>query len=95
MSTDRTSRPRSASEDAALTRLGKNIQIARIEQEPKLPQDRLALEAGVARSHLAAIEAGTHNPSFVTLLHIARALEVEPGKLFAGVDWQALERAPK
>ncbi|MBX9392296.1 helix-turn-helix domain-containing protein [Streptomyces sp. TRM72054] len=42
----------------------------------KLTQEQLHLNAGISRDVLQRIEAGRHNPTFFTLLRIARVLDV-------------------
>lgn len=45
-------------------------------------QQALAGEADLSLRYLAGVERGEENPSLVTLVAIATALSVEPGKLF-------------
>lgn len=61
--------------------LGLNIAFYR--KRAGLTQDMLAEKAGLSRSHLSAIEAPSIIRSFSLeiLLHIARALDVEPYRL--------------
>jgi transcriptional regulator with XRE-family HTH domain len=63
----------------ALRRLGLNIRHGRVEAGTS--QEQLALESGVARSHIGALERGERNPSVLALLRIGTALGVPPGDL--------------
>jgi XRE family aerobic/anaerobic benzoate catabolism transcriptional regulator len=54
--------------------LGDRIRAARARQH--VTQERLYLDAGISRNVLQLIEAGQHNPTFHTLLRIARVLDV-------------------
>jgi DNA-binding XRE family transcriptional regulator len=67
----------------ALKRLGRNIKVARIDRD-NLPQDVLARDADIERSHLGKIESGSHNPSLKTLLKIAAALDMPVRDLLQG-----------
>jgi len=67
-----------------LARLGKNVKLARIERD--MSQEELALDAGMQRSALSRLERGLIDPKASTIVKLAKALEVEPGHLFAGVE---------
>ncbi len=82
------SRDKQAESD--LRQIGKNLRKLRIDAD--LPtQESLALEAGIMRSHVSAIERGAINPNAVTVIRIARALGVHPGRLFDGIVEQRLQ----
>lgn len=66
----------------AVTRIGLNIKLARVERS--LNQS-VALETGMARSHVSQVERGIVAPSIHTLLRLAKALEVEPAQFFRNV----------
>jgi transcriptional regulator with XRE-family HTH domain len=70
-------------EKEALRRVGKNIRLLRVEHD--LPQDGLARDAGIERTHFSALEKGRHNPSLLTLLKVADALGVSLSYLLRGV----------
>jgi len=44
-------------------------------------QERLAMESGVGRSHLARLETGRQDPTLSTLEKLAKALSVKVGRL--------------
>lgn len=68
-------------EDRALLRLlGEQIQGAR--ERHGMTQEDLVERADLDRSHLAKIEAGTVNPSVLTLNRIARGLGTTLARLF-------------
>ena len=50
-------------------------------REKKLTQANLAFEAGMSESQIQRIEYGNHNFSIITLLTLAKALEVTTGYL--------------
>ncbi len=54
--------------------IGDNIRTERIRRN--LTQERLHLDAGLSRWAVQEVEAGRSNPSLVTLLRIARVLDV-------------------
>ena len=56
-----------------MTRLGKEIKKARIEKS--LLQSQLGAVAGIDHRHVSAIERGTIDPRWTTLVKIVRALE--------------------
>jgi len=55
--------------------------IVRLRKARKLTNYGLAKAAGIARSHLLAIESGKTDPSVGTLTKIASALGVKPAAL--------------
>lgn len=63
-----------------LRRLGKRI--AKVRKSKGYSQDRLSLEASIARGTLSKIEAGLRDPRASTIFKIAEILEVSPGRLF-------------
>ncbi|CAL9595359.1 helix-turn-helix domain-containing protein [Streptomyces sp. enrichment culture] len=54
--------------------LGDRVRAAR--HDRKISQEQLHLRAGVSRDVLQKIESGRQNPTYFTLLRIARVLEV-------------------
>lgn len=58
---------------------GENLRAARIERE--LTQEQVAELSGVQAGEISRIETGKRDPQVSTLLKIARALRVSPGKL--------------
>lgn len=69
-----------------LHRIGKNLKILRVEHE--IAQDELARASNTTRAQLSGIERGQINPSALTLIKIAHALQVPVGELFRGIDVQ-------
>ncbi|WP_366524257.1 helix-turn-helix transcriptional regulator [Brevundimonas sp.] len=62
------------------TRLGKNILKYRTDRA--WSQQVLAGEADLSLRYLAGVERGEENPSLETIIAIASALAVQPGRLF-------------
>lgn len=50
-----------------------------------MSQERLAHEAGLDRSYVGRVERGEHNPTFMSLVKIARALGSDVAALTAGL----------
>ena len=63
----------------ALKSLG--LQIAKARRERGFSQEDLAGAAEIDRSFLSEIENGRKNPSVLSLIRIAKALNVRPGHL--------------
>ncbi len=59
--------------------LGENLRAAR--QERGLTQERVAHISGVQAGEISRIEHGKRDPQTSTLLKIAEALQVPPGRL--------------
>lgn len=51
-----------------------------------MSQEALADAAEISRSNISGLERGTRTPSALTLLQIAKALDVPPSKLFEPQD---------
>ena len=51
-----------------------------------LSQEKLAYKAGINRTYIAEVEDGTRNVALRNVVKLARALEVKPIELLAGVD---------
>lgn len=66
------------------TRLGANLRAAR--KHAGLSQEALAYEAEVDRAAISVYERGGRGPNLRTVLKLARALELCPAVLFAGVE---------
>lgn len=54
--------------------LGERIRAER--EQRRISQEHLHLHAGISRNVLQLIESGRHNPTYFTLLRIARVLDV-------------------
>jgi transcriptional regulator with XRE-family HTH domain len=59
--------------------LGENLRAARTEKE--LTQEQVAERSGVQAGEISRIELGKRDPQLSTILKIAKALELPPGKL--------------
>lgn len=64
---------------------GRNVRAAR--ERRHLTQTILAGAAGLSKAGLSLIERGIRETTIETLLSLARALEVTPGLLLAGIVW--------
>jgi transcriptional regulator with XRE-family HTH domain len=56
----------------------------RLRREKRLSQDQVASRSGLSRSEISLIERGLRDPLSTTLVRLARALEVKPGRLLDG-----------
>ena len=70
------------------------IVISRLRVQNNLTQEQLSGLAGIARSHLAALESGQKNPRLDTIWKLAEALEIKPGQLIRMTE-KAMEEGPK
>ena len=62
-----------------LIRIGKTIKLLR--KEMGLSQEELALNSGLDRSYLGAIERGENNPTIINIIKIAGALKINASEL--------------
>jgi transcriptional regulator with XRE-family HTH domain len=53
-----------------------------VRHDKRISQLQLSGKANISQSFLACLESGRKQPSVVTLIKIAQALEVNPGDLF-------------
>lgn len=67
----------------ALSILGQRIRKRRIASG--LTQEKLAFAANLDRSHLANIELGKNNPSFLILCHVCHVLDCDLDELTQGL----------
>lgn len=63
----------------SLKKLGTNIR--RLRNEKNISQEKLAIEAGIERSYMGAIERGERNPSYDKIVSIAKALKIPTSHL--------------
>lgn len=63
-----------------LIKLGKHIQSLRLTKG--YSQEEFAAEVGIDRSYMGGIERGERNIAALNLIKIAKALNIEVGKLF-------------
>jgi DNA-binding XRE family transcriptional regulator len=59
--------------------LGKNLRAARVRKA--LSQEELASRSGVQQGEISRIERGKRDPQVSTLIRLAQALEMPPGRL--------------
>lgn len=76
----RQSKPRSP-EHAAL-----GDAISQLRAERGMSQEQLSDAAGIHITHVGGMETGTRNPSYATLVRLARALKTTPGALLTAAD---------
>ncbi len=57
-----------------------------------MSQDELSVRASVHRTEISQLERGLRVARIDTLVKIAGSLEVTPGELLTGLDWQPGER---
>ena len=67
--------------DEILRLFGDRLRELRMER--RLSQERLAELAGLDRNYIGQIERAERNVALVNIIRIAKALEIEPGELFA------------
>ena len=60
--------------------------LAKLRVGKGLSQEELGFQAGVHRTYVSQIERGLKSPTLNTIVRIARALKVTPGKLVSAVD---------
>jgi transcriptional regulator with XRE-family HTH domain len=65
--------------DKILIEFGEFIRIERVRR--RLSQEKLAEKASLHRNCIGPIERGESNPTLITILKLAKALEMEPHKL--------------
>lgn len=64
-------------------KFGANVKRARKERE--MTQEQLGLAAGLDAAVISRIEAGQREPRVNNIVRIAKALDAQPGDLFAGL----------
>ncbi len=67
-------------------RFGDNLFRAR--READVSQDELAVRASVHRTEISQLERGLRIARIDTLIKLAASLEVAPGELLVGLEWQ-------
>ena len=77
------SSPRHAN-DPSLVALGAAIRGARIERG--ISQEDLAHLSAVDRSYLSSIERGGQNPGIISIIRVARAMNMTANELFAAAQ---------
>lgn len=71
----------------ALTQFGSNIRRRRLRQS--LTQEQVAAAADLDPTYISGIERGVRNPSILSVLRIAEALETTVSALTKGIDGPA------
>jgi transcriptional regulator with XRE-family HTH domain len=69
---------------SALTAFGRNIRKKR--EDKDLSQEDLALKADLDRTYIGGVERGERNPTILSAVKIARALETTVSDLSRGID---------
>ena len=67
-------------------RFGRNL--ARCRKRAGLSQEALGTRATLHRTEMGLLERGARVPRIDTLIKVASALDVPPGDLLAGIDWE-------
>jgi len=65
--------------DKILTEFANNLRAERFRR--RLSQEQLAEKASLHRNCISKTESGAHNPTLITIIKLAKALEMEPYKL--------------
>ena len=68
----------------ALARFGLNVRQRR--EFLTFTQEKLAEQAELDPSYISGIERGVRNPSLLSIVRVAKALDTTASELFAGVD---------
>jgi transcriptional regulator with XRE-family HTH domain len=74
----------------ALALFGRTVR--RLRKQRKLSQEALAIAAGMHLNHVSAIERGERNPGLLSVLKIAKALDVPVTDLFDEFPPRSLRR---
>lgn len=69
-----------------MTRFAANL--VRCRREADMSQDEVALRASLNRTEVSSLERALRSPRVETVVKLAGALEVDPGRLFEGLAWQ-------
>ena len=64
---------------------GANLRRAR--RSAGISQEELGTRSSLHRTEIGLLERGARVPRIDTLIKVAKALELEPGELLAGIDW--------
>ena len=78
--------------NADLLALGENIR--RLRRSLKLSQEKLAEKCDLHRTYVCDVERGTRNPSFLTLLTLARAMGLTISELTRDVKTEGARNQP-
>lgn len=62
--------------------------LSRLRERSGVTQEELAFRASLHRTEIGLLERGGRIPRIDTLAKLAGALEVEPGALFEGIEWE-------
>jgi transcriptional regulator with XRE-family HTH domain len=67
--------------------------LRKIRKERKLTQDELSLYSNVDRSYISELENGGKAPSLLTIISLARALQVKPSVLIENFEMELEEES--
>ena len=59
--------------------------LRRLRKEARYSQEALALECGLHRTEISLLETTERDPQLKTIVRIARALDIPPAELLAGI----------
>ena len=76
--------PARANNPHAAAAFAANVQ--RLREKRGLTMEQAALSVGMHHTAWGRIESGERKPTLETVFNLARALEVSPAELFAGID---------
>lgn len=79
-----------ATADAVLLAVGQRVLALR--KELGWSQEELAEHSDLHRTYVSSLENGGRNVSILGIMQLARALNVDPGELFAGVPYPRRRR---
>lgn len=71
--------PTASTDDLGMAALGTNVREVR--ERLGLTQEQVAERSGVHATEVSRIEGGKRDPQVSTVLRLAKALEIEPGRL--------------
>jgi len=66
-----------------LRQFGARVRVAR--ENLELSQERVGELAGLHRNYIGAVERGEYNPTLVSMMRIAKALDVSLSELLKGI----------
>jgi transcriptional regulator with XRE-family HTH domain len=68
--------------------------LKKLREVARLPQEELAVRAGIHRTQISLIEGGHRMPRLDTLIKLAGALGVTPNDLLDGIVWEPSQHRP-
>ena len=61
------------------------LNVRRIRESEDLTQEKLAEKSSLDQTYISGIERGVRNPSVLTIVRLAKGLDVSASELFAGL----------